>query len=409
MNIIKKLTFAALFLTISTTAFAFDGDIAITSQNISFANPEPLEGQENRIYATVTNNSGQDLLGMVKLIVDGTQQGADQPVSIFANASDGVFINWTGNAGTHEISITLVPWTPEIDNPANNKISTSIYVKPDLDRDGITDNEDADMDNDGVNNSDDAFPRNRNESIDTDGDGTGDNADKDDDNDGVPDEYDAMPLDPNETRDSDEDGIGDIADTDDDNDKLNDDKELEIGTAPLNPDTDGDGVIDGEDEFPLDPNETQDSDKDGLGDNIDTDDDNDMIPDENDEFPLNKSPIIQLTNEDPNINLFENHTFDASPSFDDDGEIIKYEWQINGKSKEGNKVNYTFQNTGKEIVKLTVTDDKGQSVSSQFQVNVVNLTLYKQIGILLIIIALATIFYLKYISEAKTKEKSNEK
>jgi len=58
---------------------------------------------------------------------------------------------------------------------------------PDLDGDGINDIKDPDIDGDGIANEQDAFPRDKNEWLDTDGDGIGNNADTDDDNDGISD------------------------------------------------------------------------------------------------------------------------------------------------------------------------------------------------------------------------------
>ncbi len=395
-------------LIITPTAFAADGDIAITSQNISFSIENPLEGQENRIYATVTNNSNKDLLGTVRFFIDNTQIGGDQPVSIFNGSSDGVFINWSGTAGTHEIEVRIIPWEPEIDDPSNNSISTTKYIIPDMDRDGIADTSDTDIDGDGVENNNDHFPRNANETTDSDGDGVGNNSDQDDDNDGVPDKSDDRPLDPNETTDTDGDGIGNIADEDDDNDGVSDTDEENTGSDPLVADTDNDGVNDGEDVFPTDSEEQLDSDGDGIGNNTDIDDDNDGIHDDTDEYPLNKGPIIELADQSQTVGLLENYIFDASPSYDEDGEIVSYIWQINGEKLEGNAVNYTFDTLGPHQVELTVTDDKGQSLSSQFHINVLNLALYKQLIATLLAIALASIIYFKYIAAGLNKEKNKK-
>jgi len=403
-KMISILSVAVGALILSPAAFAAEGDIAITSQNIKFSIENPLEGQVNRIYATVTNNSGKDLLGTVKFLVDGSQIGGDQPVSIFAGASDGVFINWSGIPGNHKIEVRVLPWEAEIDDPSNNIISTTKYVTPDLDRDGIPDASDPDVDGDGAINEEDSFPRNPSEKLDTDGDGIGDNGDKDDDNDGVPDEFDERPLDPNETMDTDKDGIGNIADEDDDNDGVNDTDEEIAGTDPLVVDTDNDGVNDKDDAFPTDSGEQFDTDKDGIGNNLDIDDDNDGIHDEIDEYPLNKGPIIELSDQSQTIGLRENYTFDATPSYDEDGKIISYIWDIDGEKFEGNAVNHSFGTLGAHNVSLTVTDDQGQSLSSQFQINVLNLALYKQLIATLLAIALASIIYFKYIAVAPKKE-----
>lgn len=395
-------------LAFAPAAFAAEGDISITGQSISFSIENPLEGQNNRIYATVNNNSNKDLLGTVKFLIDGKQLGGDQPISIFAGSSDGVFINWAGTPGNHKVDVKILPWEPEIDDPSNNVISTTKYVTPDLDRDGIPDASDPDIDGDGSLNDQDAFPRNPNEQLDTDGDGIGDTADKDDDNDGVPDEFDDRPLDPNETMDTDHDQIGNIADEDDDNDGVSDVDEERLGTDPLVADTDNDGANDGEDAFPTDSGEQLDTDADGIGNNTDIDDDNDGIHDDTDEYPLNKGPIIELSDPSQTVGLLENHTFDASPSYDEDGKIVSYIWDIDGKKLEGNAVNHVFDTLGKHKVLLTVTDNQGQSLNSEFQVNVLNLALYKQLIATLLAIALASIIYFKYIAGGPEKRKDQK-
>ena len=239
-----------------------------------------------------------------------------------------------------------------------------------------------------------------------DGDSVGDNKDEDADNDGVPNNVDDLPLDPDESTDSDKDGIGNINDTDDDNDGLTDKEEDNSGLNSLNSDTDADTINDKEDSFPLNPNESLDTDKDSLGNTIDTDDDNDGIPDHKDSFPLNKGPVIQLDDEDSTIDLLKNHIFDASPSYDEDGEIVSYLWEIDGEEVEGNSVPYTFNKLGKHNVKLTVTDNSGESRSEEFQINILNLGLYQQIILTIIAISLALIIYFKYISDHEKRHTS---
>lgn len=130
---------------------------------------------------------------------------------------------------------------------------------PDIDRDGIANDLDADDDQDGVPDVKDAFPLDPAEWEDKDEDWIGDNLDADDDGDGIGDDHngngipdfeeldfdadgvdraksvpwDAFPLDSSEWRDTDGDGIGDNADTDDDNDGVSDNEEVKQGTDPL--------------------------------------------------------------------------------------------------------------------------------------------------------------------------------
>jgi len=52
-------------------------------------------------------------------------------------------------------------------------------------------------------------------------------------------------------------------------------------------------------------------------------------------------------------------TFDASASYDPDGEIVKYQWLFgDGSAAEGKIVQHRFAK-GKYSVKLTVTDNRG--------------------------------------------------
>ena len=160
----------------------------------------------------------------------------------------------------------------------------------DLDGDGVSDNADPDRDGDGVDNGDDAFPDDPNESSDLDGDGVGDNADPDRDGDGVANDVDAFPDDPNESSDLDGDGVGDNADPDRDGDGVANDvdafpddptesSDLDGDGVGDNadPDRDGDGVANGDDAFPDDPSESRDTDGDGVGDNADPDIDGDGV------------------------------------------------------------------------------------------------------------------------------------
>lgn len=208
--------------------------------------------------------------------------------------------------------------------------------KADTDEDGCDDLNDQfpidsteclDSDGDGVGDQGDRFPNDANESKDSDGDGIGDNADLDDDNDGVPDAEDAFPTDPTESKDTDNDGVGDTADTDDDND----------------------GHIDKDDIFPLDPTEWADSDKDGLGDNADPND-------------ANQGPVIVIEGNRLVI-VGRKEIFNASSSTDVDGEIKSWVWDFGDDTPivENPITPHIFERVGQYTLKLTVTDNTGES------------------------------------------------
>ncbi len=395
-----SLVISAFVLISTQTAFALSKELSIPDSSVKFNTTTFTEGKQIRIYASVVNSSGTDLLGTVRFYDNGGQIGGDQAISVLANKTDDVFIDWYPKYGSHRIVIKIFPWDTANDDPSNNDAERTIFVMQDTDRDGITNDIDPDDDGDGVNDDKDAFPLDKSEWADTDGDGIGNNKDKDDDNDGVPDDKDAMPLDPTETMDSDKDGIGEIKDPDDDNDGLTDLEEMKKNTNPTNPDTDGDGVNDKDDPFPLDPAESMDTDRDGIGNNKDLDDDNDGILDVNDKFPLNKAPILRV-NEIVTASLNEKTIFDASASYDEDGKITSYQWTIDDKIFEGKKIEYTFKELGKHKVSLSIKDNTGEIKTKDFEVNVLNVRLYSQLLTILIIMILGGILIYKYIAEEK--------
>lgn len=401
----KLVLFSLLFFSTINTALALSGDISINTQDIRFSTDIFLEGRTIRIYATAKNNSTEDLLGTVRYYDNDKQIGGDQPISIFAGKNDGVFIDWTPHYGSHKIAVKIFPWKADIDDPSNNWIVSNVNVQQDTDHDGKTNAQDLDDDNDNIPDLEDFAPLDSKEQYDTDGDGKGNSIDEDDDNDGVPDKADDLPLDTQETTDTDKDGIGNIADPDDDNDLIPDIEEEKTGTNSLNTDSDNDTASDYHDAFPLNQNEQIDTDKDDIGDNTDIDDDNDGLNDPDDKFPKNKGPVISLDDKEINTDILEEKNFDASDSYDDDGEIVSYIWDIDGKiTKEGNAITHRFSEFGLHNIKLTVTDDKGESRTSDVSINVINIGLYKEIIISLIAILLASLVYFKYIAAAKKKE-----
>ena len=326
-KIFPFLVFAS-FLTLlphSSLAQEVGGDLSIESIQSKEA---VIAGKEVRLYATVKNNSGQDLLGTVKFYDEtkGSFVGLDQPVSIVGNGTDEVFVDWMAEAlGDKSISARVIPWENEGDDSNNNKITTTIYVDVDSDGDGQPNREDPDDDNDGTNDDTDTFPEDPTETKDTDGDGIGNNADEDDDNDNVPDVKDVFPEDSKESLDTDKDKVGDNADV-----------------------------------FPQDPKEAVDQDGDGIGQNTDVDD-------------KNLGPIPKITVEDTVLMIGRSVTLDASQSKDSDGEIKLYEWVFTDGSKAtGEKVEKEFGKAGNYKVTLKVSDDKGESRKSEITLTVIH-------------------------------------
>ena len=399
-----------LFFT-SVQAADFPNDLVLNPGSVYFSKEIPIVSSNLRIYASVTNNSVYDLSGTVKFYDEKMQMqiGIDQPISVLAGSTDDVFVDFQIEGyGDHPISVRVLPWELNGDNPDNNKVTQNIFVDYDTDGDGVPNSLDIDDDNDGcndnvddlpydssdcldtdgdkignkldpdddndelldieeiekgtdpllydtdddgVNDKDDFYPLDKTKSADSDNDGIADEEDDDDDNDGCLDIEDAFPLNPAECLDTDGDGIGNNEDDDDDNEGLKDFEEQTItATDPLLSDTDGDGVNDKDDYFPLDPNETQDSDRDGLGDNADPNDEN-------------SGPIAVLYTTTLISKAGESVEFDGSRSIDSDGSVVDFEWGFGDVSQKenGQRVEHVFEEAGTYQVTLKVTDDKQES------------------------------------------------
>jgi hypothetical protein len=251
-------------------------------------------------------------------------------------------------------------------------------IRDDAERTKGTDPKKYDTDGDGVNDGIDAFPLDPSAQYDTDQDGIPDNKDSDDDGDGVPDEKDAFPLDPKENTDSDQDGVGNNADLDDDGDGVSDIDEYKLKTNPLSKDTDNDGVSDFDDAFPLDSKETKDSDHDGLGDNADPNDNN-------------KGPVIVLGQFPSRVSWGESIFLDARSSNDPEGGTLSFQWSIldNKGNEEKGILGSTFtgicKSFGKQHIRLTVTDQEGESRVQDISFSV-GLSLFQKTGITILVL-----------------------
>lgn len=396
----------------SLTAFAASGDLVLYDSNVSFSTSFFLEGSDIKIKASVQNNSPNDLLGSVRFTTQDGNMGSDQPISALGGKTDDVFVIFTPEKyGYYDITVTVIPWDPSDDNPANNVVHKRIYVEQDTDRDGQPNSSDPDIDGDKVNNEQDAFPLDSGESLDTDGDGLGNNADPDDDNDGYQDSSDALPLDPVYSKDMDQDGIPDEKDEDVDGDGVSNAEEMKIGTDPLKVDSDGDNVNDKNDAFPLDVNESVDLDGDGTGDNSDLDIDGDGIQNAQDSNPYDRLPVAMSSEDTYITNVGADVTLDASASSDPDGNITRYVWQF-GKDDilEGPTVKRSFTSKGIQTAILTVTDDKGQSSSTEVTIRVLDYRfVFWAILFAMILISIAFYTIYRYNSRAthlKRKQKS---
>jgi len=91
---------------------------------------------------------------------------------------------------------------------------------------------------------------------------------------------------------------------------------------------------------------------------------------------MNRVPIADF---EPNLYWVGLHSpieFDASASYDTDGEIVQYIWSFgDGTTGEGMIVEHEYQSAGgsgwQPVVTLTCVDDSGDSGSTSLRVNVV--------------------------------------
>lgn len=418
-----------LLLLFPGIAFAQSGDLELKAENLTLSDATVTHLQTVKIYATVNNNSGTDLRGVVQFSIKESGQSIenDQPISVVAKGTDTVFVSWTPSAGTYTLHAKIVPWDNSEDDAANNQQSRQVTVDYDIDHDGVGNAQDPDDDNDKVLDKQDAFPADPTESVDTNGDGIGDNADQDDDSDNVPDTIDAFPQDPLESQDTDQDTIGDNTDPDDDNDGIED----TVETSPINPitqqpkpvtdplksDTDGDGKNDKEDAFPTNPKESVDTDGDKIGNVADPDDENDGLPDTKDKFPLNKGPVIvveqteiieTLKPGDPGVRLI---VYDASKSYDPEGKNVVFRWFAQDGRLIGEEAVLKLRIGANTLfpVSLTLIDEMGEFRTQGLKIGEGKLlgTFGLSLGIALIL-TLAFLIYMRYVS-GRVNKKSHEK
>jgi len=87
--------------------------------------------------------------------------------------------------------------------------------------------------------------------------------------------------------------------------------------------------------------------------------------------PVNKRPVASFTFSPESPKTGERVTFDASASYDPDGEITLYHWELEkGSIRTGVRVTYIFRKAGSYPVTLTVEDDQGARSSETKTVTV---------------------------------------
>jgi len=85
----------------------------------------------------------------------------------------------------------------------------------------------------------------------------------------------------------------------------------------------------------------------------------------------NKPPVAKFTYSPKNGLYPLKVNFDASASYDEDGQIVEYFWNFgDGTFDKGVRVSHSFSKKGKYHIKLTVTDDDGDSAMAYGDVEV---------------------------------------
>jgi uncharacterized repeat protein (TIGR01451 family) len=83
--------------------------------------------------------------------------------------------------------------------------------------------------------------------------------------------------------------------------------------------------------------------------------------------PTNQPPVAQFTFSPQNPQVNQVVTFDGTSSYDPDGTIVAYEWDLNGDGRvdiTGPRVTARYTRAGTYTVKLTVTDNRGAQGSA---------------------------------------------
>lgn len=97
---------------------------------------------------------------------------------------------------------------------------------------------------------------------------------------------------------------------------------------------------------------------------------------------LNRPPVASFTASPESTRPFEPITFNATASYDVDGNIIAFLWDFgDGNSTEGTVVVHEYKDEGAYNVSLTVIDDDGQNSTYQITVNISLETIIYDVGI----------------------------
>ena len=93
-------------------------------------------------------------------------------------------------------------------------------------------------------------------------------------------------------------------------------------------------------------------------------------PKDNDTYNLNRPPIIDIGGPYTG-KIGEPISFDASDSYDPDGDVISFKWDFgDGSMGYSAKLSHTYEKTGKYLVTLTITDSEGNYDTETIEVDI---------------------------------------
>ena len=235
LNYLSYFWLSTIFIFLFSFNFtAAKTDLSISETDITFSKSDIIDGDVIKIYARIFNTGDTDVSGYVSFLYNGKEIAEPLAISVKPNTYDDVFTDWKAMNGNYNIEAKIIGTSLKDDNVEDNKITKSVFVDFDTDKDGVPNAKDEDIDGDQLLNNEEIAI------------GT-DVKNPDTDQDTISDKIDVFPLDKTEWRDTDHDSLGDNSDPDIDGDQLPNDQEIHTyGTNPLNIDTDGDGLWDGQ-------------------------------------------------------------------------------------------------------------------------------------------------------------------
>jgi hypothetical protein len=107
-----------------------EGDIAVASDDITFSDDEPTEGQKIEIRVNVHNTGVIDVENVgVVLYVDNVQTATGTVPFIKQNSENSISIEWTAELGDHTVGVYVSLEEVDESNYKNNTASVVISVK----------------------------------------------------------------------------------------------------------------------------------------------------------------------------------------------------------------------------------------------------------------------------------------